>query len=440
MADFSILKSSDDITRLVEIMESCLGEALTPFEFDDAVKEVVSERIVRRRRRPIGNYRQLLELTADSYGRRTVLGAMEIQVDFAGSRVELVELIGRQPQSLYDGRHEREECHLWLLRNGDVPKFYRYLRNLLSQKAIAPQPLLDPSQLARVWDNTIGFLDKADELKKRFQVKAKRGVLLSGPPGNGKTMAARWLKWSAEKRGYYVNSVRAEDLLIRKVFNKESGLFDLPGPGLVIFDDIDAALHERGNDGTPQGHSVFLAGLDGMKVRSNIVYVFTTNARLDQLDEAFRRPGRIDVATVCASPKLLLHRFKSQHCWGPAIGRAAISESLPRPHHHRRRSRRLYPPRRTMRSRVAILTCRHWRAYVQTPALLVVGATDIAAGGPFTSVLVGYYEDRKLIYAGKVKAGFIPHVRRSPMSKLERLKTASTPFDELPLSKRGALG
>ena len=45
-----------------------------------------------------------------------------------------------------------------------------------------------------LWRNTIGFLDPANLRRiKDLGGRAKRGLLLSGPPGNGKTTACRWI-------------------------------------------------------------------------------------------------------------------------------------------------------------------------------------------------------------------------------------------------------
>ena len=57
-------------------------------------------------------------------------------------------------------------------------------------------------------------------------------------------------------------------------------------------------------------------------------------------------------------------------------------------------------------------------------------------GNPFDAVIVGYYQDGKLLYAGKVRAGFVPHVRREIMEKMEPLKTEACPFANLPEKKR----
>ncbi len=56
-------------------------------------------------------------------------------------------------------------------------------------------------------------------------------------------------------------------------------------------------------------------------------------------------------------------------------------------------------------------------------------------GNPFDAVIVGYYQDGKLFYAGKVRAGFVPHVRREIMAKMKALRIDACPFANLPEKK-----
>ena len=53
-------------------------------------------------------------------------------------------------------------------------------------------------------------------------------------------------------------------------------------------------------------------------------------------------------------------------------------------------------------------------------------------GNPFDAVIVGYYQDRELLYAGKVRAGFVPHVRREVMEKMKALKSDACPLQICP--------
>jgi bifunctional non-homologous end joining protein LigD len=48
------------------------------------------------------------------------------------------------------------------------------------------------------------------------------------------------------------------------------------------------------------------------------------------------------------------------------------------------------------------------------------------------ALLVGYYEGRDLRFAGKVRAGFVPHVRRELLRKLKPLQVDRCPFTNLP--------
>jgi DNA ligase D-like protein (predicted ligase) len=57
-------------------------------------------------------------------------------------------------------------------------------------------------------------------------------------------------------------------------------------------------------------------------------------------------------------------------------------------------------------------------------------------GNPLDAVIVGYYDGNKLIYAAKVRNGFVPRVRQEVWQKLKSLEIASCPFANLPEKKR----
>jgi ATP-dependent DNA ligase len=57
-------------------------------------------------------------------------------------------------------------------------------------------------------------------------------------------------------------------------------------------------------------------------------------------------------------------------------------------------------------------------------------------GDPLDVVIVGYYDGDKLIYAAKVRNGFVPRLRRDVWQKLKGLEIASCPFANLPEKKR----
>jgi bifunctional non-homologous end joining protein LigD len=70
---------------------------------------------------------------------------------------------------------------------------------------------------------------------------------------------------------------------------------------------------------------------------------------------------------------------------------------------------------------------------------LVVGgfkpnATD------FDSLLVGYYDGKRLMCAGKVRAGFTPGLRAQVFERIRGMETARCPFANLPSTRRGRWG
>src|SRR5262249_12878936 len=57
-------------------------------------------------------------------------------------------------------------------------------------------------------------------------------------------------------------------------------------------------------------------------------------------------------------------------------------------------------------------------------------------GNPIDALIVGYYQDGKLLYAAKIRNGFVPHLRREVANGLKGLETNTCPFANLPERKR----
>ena len=71
---------------------------------------------------------------------------------------------------------------------------------------------------------------------------------------------------------------------------------------------------------------------------------------------------------------------------------------------------------------------------------LVIGGYRPQGSTGLDALLVGYYEGRRLYFAGKVRAGFTPHIRREVVERLKALAIAKCPFANLPDTSSGHWG
>jgi ATP-dependent DNA ligase len=58
----------------------------------------------------------------------------------------------------------------------------------------------------------------------------------------------------------------------------------------------------------------------------------------------------------------------------------------------------------------------------------------------FDALLIGYYEGNNLIYASRVRNGFVPALRASFFREIKELRSDSCAFTNLPGSKKGCWG
>eukprot|EP00922_Rhytidocystis_sp_ex-Travisia-forbesii_P002941 GHVS01004327.1.p1 GENE.GHVS01004327.1~~GHVS01004327.1.p1 ORF type:complete len:448 (-),score=74.46 GHVS01004327.1:154-1497(-) len=148
------------------------------------------------------------------------------------------------------------------------------------------------------------------ELYEDIGIKPPKGVILYGPPGTGKTLLAKAV--ANETSATFLRVVGSELIqkylgdgpkLVREMFR----VAEEHAPSIVFIDEIDAVGSKR-YEATSGGEREIqrtmlelLNQLDGFDSKGDVKVIMATN-RIDSLDPALIRPGRIDRKIELPSP------------------------------------------------------------------------------------------------------------------------------------------
>ena len=156
------------------------------------------------------------------------------------------------------------------------------------------------------------------EIFERYHLAPPKGILLYGPPGNGKTMIAKAVANSlaaraaalnpgSNTRGYFLN-IKGPELLdkfvgeterqIRDIFVAAREKAEAGHPVVVFFDEMESLFRMRGSGRSSDIETTIvpqlLAEIDGVESLQNVIVIGATN-REDLIDAAVMRPGRLDL-------------------------------------------------------------------------------------------------------------------------------------------------
>ncbi len=139
--------------------------------------------------------------------------------------------------------------------------------------------------------------------------RAPRGILLSGPPGCGKTLLARAVAGEANAAFLSVAASEFVEVFAGEGASRVRELFAearAVAPAIVFVDEIDAVGSHRGSWAGGQGErdqtlNQILVELDGFDTDTGIIVMAATN-RPDLLDSALVRPGRFDRRVALTVP------------------------------------------------------------------------------------------------------------------------------------------
>jgi cell division protease FtsH len=143
----------------------------------------------------------------------------------------------------------------------------------------------------------VAFLQTPEKFS-RLDAHMPAGVLLTGPPGTGKTMLARALAGEAGVRFYAASASEFVEKYVGVGASRVRELFKRAtanAPAVIFLDELDAIGVARGNmDGNgerDQTLNELLVRMDGFSGSDHVVVVAATN-RPEILDPALLRPGR----------------------------------------------------------------------------------------------------------------------------------------------------
>lgn len=147
---------------------------------------------------------------------------------------------------------------------------------------------------------TIIWPVKYRELYENSNMESSKGILLYGPKGCGKTLLAKVI---ANEGSINFLSVKGPELLnmylgeseraVRQCFQRARN----SAPCVIFFDEIDALCPERtgsnANAAAERVVNMLLTEMDGMEERNQVFVIGATN-RLEKIDSAMLRPGRLE--------------------------------------------------------------------------------------------------------------------------------------------------
>ncbi len=173
--------------------------------------------------------------------------------------------------------------------------------------------IIPPHLIKTYFTDVAGLAEAKDEVQDiiqylrdpeefgRLGAKAPKGILLHGEPGTGKTLLARAMAGEADVAFIAVAGSQFDEEFVGVGAARVRKLFDVArenAPCIVFIDEIDALAHKRhAQDPSWSAQSVnqLLAEMDGIDDQKNAgIIIISASNRIDAIDPAVLRPGRLD--------------------------------------------------------------------------------------------------------------------------------------------------
>ena len=153
--------------------------------------------------------------------------------------------------------------------------------------------ILNDDVMAQVIDSVFVPMEMSQRCRE-FGIPLKRGVLLSGRYGTGKTLVSLITASKCEQNGWtYIYVSKAAHLQQAILFAQQYQ------PAVVFAEDIDRAT--EGEERTEDIDAI-LNTLDGVDTKNSELLVVLTTNHIEKINKAMLRPGRLDAVITLPPP------------------------------------------------------------------------------------------------------------------------------------------
>jgi hypothetical protein len=210
----------------------------------------------------------------------------------AATRAEAEAALGWIRSAMRKGSIYRGRVISLVSKDSGVDVRFHRLPAVRREDIVLPDGLLD-----RVERQAIRFSQLREDLRAMGR-HLKRGLLLHGRPGTGKTLTAMYLAGQMPDRTVILLTGRGLGMV-----EQSCALARMLEPATIIMEDVDLIAEERTKRGGCNALLFeLLEQMDGIDEDADVLFILTTN-RPDLLEPALAsRPGRIDQAVEVPLP------------------------------------------------------------------------------------------------------------------------------------------